>query len=141
METKMAKAKESLTSAKRRSNGSLADPYLPSQNQGTRGSDTSPAENYEPTSPTSPDPGGSSGSVDLKILLTVLARVKEGDFTARVPLDWTGVAGRVAESLNDVIVANQALEAELGRISQVVGDQGKLSQRIVLGGNTQTWSR
>ena len=71
----------------------------------------------------------------------MLAHVKEGDFTARVPLDWTGVAGRVAESLNDVIVANQALEAGLGRISQVVGDQGKLSQRIVLGGNTQTWSR
>jgi signal transduction histidine kinase/HAMP domain-containing protein/ActR/RegA family two-component response regulator len=79
-------------------------------------------------------------SVDLTILLTTLAQVKEGDFTARVPLGWAGVAGRVAESLNDVIVANQALEAELARISLVVGDQGKLSMRMALGGGTQTWS-
>jgi signal transduction histidine kinase/HAMP domain-containing protein len=90
--------------------------------------------------PTTKSPMGPIDSIDLKVLLTVLARVKEGDFTARVPLDWTGAAGRVAENLNDVIVANQTLEAELDRISHVVGDQGKLSQRILPGGNTQTWS-
>ena len=70
----------------------------------------------------------------------VLAQVKAGDFTARMPLDWTGVAGKVADGLNDVIIANQALGAELARVSQVVGKQGKLSQRVVLGGWTQSWS-
>ncbi len=30
------------------------------------------------------------------LLLQVLARVKEGDFAARLPLDWTGVPGKVA---------------------------------------------
>jgi signal transduction histidine kinase/HAMP domain-containing protein/ActR/RegA family two-component response regulator len=79
-------------------------------------------------------------TVDAKTLLTVLALVKEGDFTARMPLDWTGVAGKVADGLNDVIIANQALEAELARVSQVVGKQGKLSQRVVLGGWTQSWA-
>ena len=78
--------------------------------------------------------------IDAKTLLTVLAQVKEGDFTARMPLDWTGVAGKVADGLNDVIVANQALEAELARVSRVVGKQGELSQRLVLGGSTQSWS-
>jgi hypothetical protein len=38
-------------------------------------------------------------------------RIKGGDFTARMPLDWTGVAGKVADGLNDVIIANQALGA------------------------------
>ena len=57
-----------------------------------------------------------------------------------MPLDWTGVAGKVADGLNDVIIANQALEAELARVSEVVGKQGKLSQRVVLGGSTQSWS-
>ena len=57
-----------------------------------------------------------------------------------MPLEWTGVAGKVADGLNDVIIANQALGAELARVSQVVGKQGRLSQRVVLGGWTQSWS-
>ena len=79
-------------------------------------------------------------AVDAKILLNVLAKIKEGDFTARMPLDWTGVAGKVADGLNDVIIANQALGTELARVSRVVGKQGELSQRVVLGGASQSWS-
>jgi signal transduction histidine kinase/HAMP domain-containing protein/ActR/RegA family two-component response regulator len=80
-----------------------------------------------------------SDQVDAGTLLQVLAQVKEGDFTARMPLEWTGVAGKVADGLNDVIIANQALEAELARVSQVVGKEGRLSQRLVLGGWAQSW--
>jgi signal transduction histidine kinase/HAMP domain-containing protein/ActR/RegA family two-component response regulator len=79
-------------------------------------------------------------AVDPKVLLSVLAQVKGGDFTARMPLEWMGMAGKVADGLNDVIIANQVLEAELARVSQAVGEQGKLSQRVVLGGSTQSWS-
>src|SRR5580700_4070327 len=79
-------------------------------------------------------------SVDAKVLLSVLEQVKSGDFQARMPLEWTGVAGKIADGVNDVIIANQVLEAELARVSQVVGEQGRLSQRVVLGGSTQTWS-
>ncbi|MEA2241853.1 MAG: hypothetical protein QOD24_1409, partial [Solirubrobacteraceae bacterium] len=51
-------------------------------------------------------------TVDCTVLLDVLARVKSGDFTARMPLDWTGVAGKVADGLNDVIIGNEAFGAE-----------------------------
>ena len=78
--------------------------------------------------------------VDAKVLLAVLAQLKEGDFTARMPLEWTGVAGKVADSLNDVIIANQTFGSELARVSQLVGKEGRLSQRIVQGGATQNWS-
>src|SRR5258708_15233724 len=78
--------------------------------------------------------------VDAKILLGVVAQVHEGDFTARMPLDWTGVAGKIADRLNDVIIANEVLGTELARVSELVGKQGKLSQRVVLGGATQSWS-
>ena len=88
-----------------------------------------------PDSSTAPD-----DCVDGKVLLKVLAQVKGGDFTARMPLEWTGVAGKVADDLNEVIIANEALETELARISRVVGRQGELSQRAVLGGWTQSWS-
>ncbi|HVM13831.1 MAG TPA: ATP-binding protein [Egibacteraceae bacterium] len=74
-------------------------------------------------------------------LLGVLARVKEGDFTARMPLDWTGVPGKVADALNDIIISNQVLEAELARVSESVGTQGRLSQRVALGGQClRSWS-
>ena len=79
-------------------------------------------------------------AVDAKVLLDVLAQVKGGDFSARMPLDWAGLPGKVADSLNDVIIANQVLEAELDRVCRVVGKQGELSQRVVLGGSTQSWS-
>jgi signal transduction histidine kinase/HAMP domain-containing protein len=79
-------------------------------------------------------------AIDVKVLLSVLAQVKEGDFTARMPLEWTGVAGKAADGLNDVIIANQALAAELARVSRVVGKQGELSQRVVPGGWSQCWS-
>ncbi|MDX6287116.1 MAG: hypothetical protein QOG53_2601 [Frankiales bacterium] len=79
-------------------------------------------------------------NVDVRTLLNVLAQVNAGDFTARMPLEWTGLAGKVADGLNDVIVANQALEAELARVSQVVGKEGKLSQRVLLRGSGQGWS-
>ncbi len=78
--------------------------------------------------------------VDGGVLLDVLAQVRGGDFTARMPLDWTGVGGKVADSLNEVIISNQALEKELARVSRVVGQQGELSQRAVLGGWTQSWT-
>lgn len=62
--------------------------------------------------------------IDAKVVLDVLAQVRGGDFTARMPLDWTGVPGKVADGLNDVIIANQALEEELARVSDLVGRQG-----------------
>ncbi len=85
------------------------------------------------------DPQAFTEAVDAKVLLGVMARIKQGDFTARMPLDWTGVAGKVADGLNDVIIANEALGTELARVSRVVGQQGELSQRVVLGGPTLSW--
>ena len=86
------------------------------------------------------DPTLTANTLDAAAFLSVLAQVSQGDFTARMPLDWTGAAGKVADSLNDVIISNQSLESELARISRVVGQQGELSQRIPLGGRTQSWS-
>ncbi len=77
---------------------------------------------------------------DPVVLLSVLSRLKQGDFSSRMPLAWTGVAGKIADSVNDVIIGNQVLDAELSRISRVVGQQGELSQRMVLGGLSQNWT-
>ncbi len=79
-------------------------------------------------------------TVDATSLLSVLAAVSGGDFSARMPLHWTGVAGKVADGLNQMIIANETLEADLARLSRVVGHDGELSQRLALGGPTRCWS-
>jgi signal transduction histidine kinase/HAMP domain-containing protein/ActR/RegA family two-component response regulator len=74
------------------------------------------------------------------VLLTALSDVKNGDFSARMPLGWTGMAGKIADTLNDVIAANQTLGAELARVSRAVGKEGKLSQRVALRGSDRVWA-
>ena len=76
---------------------------------------------------------------DAGILLDVLARVGEGDFGARMPLDWVGLEGKAADSINAIIASNQALESELHRICQVVGKQGELSQRVRISKFSAGW--
>ena len=79
-------------------------------------------------------------TVDAQVLLAVLARLRAGDFTARMPLDWTGLPGKIADGLNEVIIASQAFEGDLARVSRLVGKQGKLSQRVALAGSSHGWS-
>jgi CheY-like chemotaxis protein len=61
---------------------------------------------------------GLADALDADVLLQVLAQARRGDFTARMPLSWTGVAGQVANELNHLIVATQALESELAKASE-----------------------
>ena len=88
-----------------------------------------------------PDPQlGSTDTLDEALLLRVLSDVRGGDFDVRMPLEWTGVAGKIADGLNDVIAANQSLEMELARVGRLVGREGRLSQRVVLNGSGRVWS-
>jgi len=87
------------------------------------------------------DSGGDlAARLDEAVLLGVLADVKNGDFRARMPLEWTGVAGKIADTLNDVIAANETLGAALAKVSRVVGKDGKLSQRVELPGSDRVWA-
>jgi signal transduction histidine kinase/HAMP domain-containing protein/ActR/RegA family two-component response regulator len=79
-------------------------------------------------------------TVDVNVVLSVLSQLKAGDLGARMPLDWTGLPGKVADGFNEIIMANEAFSAELARVSELVGKQGQLSQRMARGGLTQRWS-
>jgi signal transduction histidine kinase/CheY-like chemotaxis protein/HAMP domain-containing protein len=78
--------------------------------------------------------------LDEKVLLSVLTAVRNGDLSVRMPLEWTGVAGKIADRLNEVIAANEAVGVELARVSRSVGKEGKLSERVVLHGPDRVWS-
>ena len=79
-------------------------------------------------------------SVDANALLTFLEQAKRGDVSARMPLGWTGLAGKVADGFNEFVSVNETFCAELARVSELVGKQGKLSQRIERGGMSARWS-
>ena len=66
--------------------------------------------------------------------------LRRGDFSAHLPDHWTGVAGKIADTFNDVIRINQRLTAELARISQVVGKEGRIRQRASLGDASGAWT-
>ena len=65
---------------------------------------------------------------------------KRGDFSARLPEDWTGVPGKIADTFNAVIETNQRMTRELERIGRVVGKEGRITQRASIGEVTNSWA-
>src|SRR5271166_4178479 len=90
--------------------------------------------------PRSPRPSPKSNradaknELDKKELLAVLLAFKKGSFSARLPSSLSGIDGKIADTLNDLIELNARLADELKRLSQVVGEEGRISQRATLGG-------
>src|SRR2546426_901561 len=78
--------------------------------------------------------------LDTRQLLEVLVAVKKGDFSVRMPLDKTGVAGKIADTLNDIIELNQRVVQEYERISVTVGKHGKITERASVMGSTGDWA-
>ena len=91
---------------------------------------------------TAPENGSrlNADGIDLKQLLAALTAFKRGDFTARLPDDWTGIGGKVADTFNEVISTNQRMAHELDRISRVVGKEGRISQRASIGDISNCWA-
>jgi len=78
--------------------------------------------------------------LDTQQLLRVLTALKKGDFAARLPLDWTGVRGKIADALNDVIELHEKMARECVRVSHAVGKEGKITQRLGLGAVDGSWA-
>src|SRR5690554_2878997 len=68
--------------------------------------------------------------LDLQLLLSALQAVRIGDFSARLPGHWTGVAGKIADTFNEIVMANDHLASELQRVGEAVGKHGKTRQRV-----------
>src|SRR5437016_2149921 len=87
-----------------------------------------------------PPSEGNLDRLDEKTLLSVLTAFKKGNFAVRLPLEWTGIAGRIADTFNDVIELNEKMARELERLSKVVGKEGKITHRASLGGFSGAWA-
>jgi HAMP domain-containing protein/signal transduction histidine kinase len=77
---------------------------------------------------------------DTSQLLSALMAFKRGDFSARLPEDWTGVSGKIADTFNAVIETNQRMTRELERIVHAVGKEGRIGQRASIGEVSDSWA-
>ncbi|WP_375140277.1 HAMP domain-containing protein, partial [Azohydromonas aeria] len=77
---------------------------------------------------------------ELSALLVALTRLRDGDAQARLPLDWSGTAGRVADVFNEVVEQNAYMACELARLRQVVGKEGRLRQRASVRASRGFWA-
>jgi HAMP domain-containing protein/CheY-like chemotaxis protein len=68
-------------------------------------------------------------SVDLVAILDSLRTMRDGDFSVRLPGSWVGLAGKIADTFNEIVTVNQHMSQELKRVGQVVGKEGKTRER------------
>jgi HAMP domain-containing protein/CheY-like chemotaxis protein/signal transduction histidine kinase len=68
-------------------------------------------------------------AADLKVILSSLQTMRDGDFSVRLPGGWTGLGGKIADTFNDIVAANEHMAQELKRGGQVVGKEGRTRER------------
>src|SRR3954462_11142857 len=83
--------------------------------------------------------GASSPDEELSLLLASLQNMRDGDFTVRLPGNWTGLSGKIADTFNEIAATNQQMSQELKRVGQVVGKEGRTRERIRLQQSRGAW--
>jgi HAMP domain-containing protein/CheY-like chemotaxis protein/signal transduction histidine kinase len=78
-------------------------------------------------------------SADLSIVLAALQTMRDGDFSVRLPGSWTGLAGKVADTFNDIVGSNQQMAQELKRVGQVIGKEGRTRERTKFHQSRGSW--
>jgi HAMP domain-containing protein/signal transduction histidine kinase/CheY-like chemotaxis protein len=74
-----------------------------------------------------------------KDLLRVLRDVRAGDFSVRMPIDKTGISGKICDTLNEIIDLNEKMMQEFTKAEKIIGKQGKLTERIPLPNSKGSW--
>src|SRR5437667_200999 len=80
-------------------------------------------------------------SLNTKLLLKTLVAFRKGNFSARLPGEWTGEAGKIADTLNEIIDLSDKTARELERVSRVVGKEGRIMDRAAVPTGAGSWLR
>ncbi|HSS95946.1 MAG TPA: hypothetical protein VLK33_02890, partial [Terriglobales bacterium] len=84
--------------------------------------------------------GNGNGAVDeLSQVLASLQSMRDGNFSVRLPGNWTGLSGKIADTFNEIAATNQQMSQELKRVGQAVGKEGKTRERIRLQQSRGAW--
>src|SRR6202789_425117 len=82
---------------------------------------------------------GHVNSENLSVILAGLQTMRDGDFSVRLPGDWTGLAGKIADTFNDIVTANHQISRELRRVGQAVGKEGRTRERMRFHLEKEAW--
>jgi HAMP domain-containing protein/CheY-like chemotaxis protein/putative methionine-R-sulfoxide reductase with GAF domain len=98
----------------------------------------SPNASLSPSGSNGAGPDGNSSEY-MAAILQSLQTMKNGDFSVRLPVTWTGLAGKIADNFNEIVTANEQLALELKRVGQAVGKEGKTRERIRVESRRGAW--
>src|SRR3978361_1129338 len=84
--------------------------------------------------------GDNPAAARSRQLLMAMVAFRDGDFSVRLPADWPGVDGRIAEAFNQSLSHEGRISREVARLSVTVGKEGRLKQRMTLPGATGEWA-
>src|SRR5215217_7760322 len=79
-------------------------------------------------------------ATEMGQLLHALQAVRVGDFSVRMAGDQVGIVGKIADTFNEIVAANQRMAEQLERVGQVVGREGKTRQRVKFGLASGSWA-
>jgi CheY-like chemotaxis protein/signal transduction histidine kinase/HAMP domain-containing protein len=79
-------------------------------------------------------------TLHLQELLGALQAMRVGDFSVRLPGNQTGLYGKIADTFNDIVAANERMAQQIDRVGQVVGKEGKTRQRVKFGLPHGAWA-
>src|SRR5246500_1251605 len=77
--------------------------------------------------------------VDLAAILAGLQTMRDGDFSVRLPGSWTGLGGKIADTFNEIVAANQPMAQELKRGGQGGGKEGRTRERTRFHESRGSW--
>src|SRR6476660_1948804 len=82
---------------------------------------------------------GSPEADSRQELLLALQAMRSGDFSVRMSGDYLGIDGKIADTLNEILAANQRMAQQLELVGQGVGREGKTRQRVKFGLASGSW--
>src|SRR5262245_40485970 len=78
-------------------------------------------------------------SPELLDLLNALQSMRVGDFSVRMSGSQVGLLGKIADTFNEIVAANERMAQQLERVGHVVGREGKTRQRVKFGLTHGAW--
>ncbi|HLX63733.1 MAG TPA: HAMP domain-containing protein [Planctomycetota bacterium] len=128
------------TSKRNKSSGVTTPPPTPSNGNSSSEIQISALRRGTTNGASLESPLTDSSKNSLEPLLNALVELKKGNFSVRLPVSWTGLEGKIADTFNEVIELNQRMANELERMSRVVGKEGKITQRASIGHVSGSWA-
>ncbi len=77
----------------------------------------------------------------LAVILAALQTMQDGDFSVRLPGSWTGLEGKIADTFNEIVAANEQMAQELKRVGKAVGKEGKTRERTRFHESKGAWGQ